>query len=167
MSVQDVAARAATKGKDALLARWQAFREESPYFQAKVGLVAAWAVVAILTVFIAPPSPIPFVIEQKSMSFGLSAKTTLTIFNQNAGNLEDATVEITGATIDFDDKELPGSWRTKKMVIPEGLKTTLSTESFFDKSGISPGHNLRIVNVRVLDDDDDELYNGPAATPPK
>jgi len=36
------------------LERWGAFRAESPYFQAKVGLVGPYCVIVVLTAFLPP-----------------------------------------------------------------------------------------------------------------
>jgi hypothetical protein len=162
MPVKDVAKASLQSGSGFALSKWQVFREESPYFQAKVGMVAAWLFVSIATIAIAPPDAAPFVVEQKAINFGLSSKTTLIILNQDGGDLDEAIIEVTGATIDFDGKETRGTWKTKATVLPEGLKTTLATESFFDKSGLNPGYQLRIDSVRILDDGD-PVFVGPAA----
>lgn len=160
MATKDLALRTANQGKQALRERWQAFREESPYFQAKVGLVAAWVVIAVLTILIAPPSPIDFIVEQKTISFGLAEKTTLIIFNQDGGDLDSAVVVVNGVQTDFDGKKASGSWKTKPIAVPQGLKTTLSTESFFDDKGANPGYQLQITRV-VIDDDGDIVFSGP------
>lgn len=164
MTAKDVALEKANalskQGKDALLDRWRAFREESPYFQAKVGLVAAWLVVAILTVLIAPPPPVEFIVEQKMINFGLAEKTTLIIFNQAGGDIDSGVVVVKGTQTDFDGKKAVGSWKTKTIPIPQGLKTTLSTESFVDEKGINPGYQLQIDTV-VIYDDGDEVFSGP------
>lgn len=156
---KDLALRTANQGKQALTDRWRAFREESPYFQAKVGLVAAWLVIAIVTTLVAPPSPIDFIVEQKMISFGLAEKTTLIIFNQNGGNLDAAVVKVDGLQTDFDGKKTPGHWESKAIAIGEGFKTTLSTESLFDAKGVNPGYQLEITRV-VIDDDGDVAWSG-------
>jgi hypothetical protein len=166
MSAKDTALEKANQGREALLDRWRAFREESPYFQAKVGLVAAWLIIAVLTVLIAPPAPIDFVVEQKQLSFGLAERTTLIIFNQAGGDLDTAVVEVYGTQTDFDGRKAAGKWRTKTIAIPQGLKTTLSTESFFDDKGINPGYQLQIDRVIILDDGD-EQWQGPPGAPKK
>ena len=166
MAAKDLALAKANQGKDALLDRWRAFREESPYFQAKVGLVAAWLVVAVLTILIAPPPPVDFIVEQKKIMFGLAEKTTLIIFNQAGGDIDSGVVVVRGTQTDFDGKTASGSWKTKNIAIPQGLKTTLSTESFYDAKGISPGYQLQIEHVTILDDGD-EAWSGPPGAPKK
>lgn len=163
MTAKDLALSKAEQGKNALLDRWRAFREESPYFQAKVGLVAAWAVIALLTILIAPPAPLDFIVEQKMINFGLAEKTTLIIFNQDGGDIDSGVVAVRGTQTDFDGKKTPGAWKTKPIALPQGLKTTLSTESFFDDKGVSPGYQLQIDHV-VIFDDDDEVWSGPPGT---
>lgn len=164
MAVKDLAKVGVQRGTEFTRTRWQAFREESPYFQAKVGLIAAWIVIAVATVMIAPPSPVPFIVEQKAINFGLSTKTTLIVFNQAAGDIDTGVVEIQGTTSEFDGKQTRGSWSTKPIAIPEGLKTTLSTETFFDARGGNPAYQLEIDHVRILDDGD-VVYDGPALKP--
>lgn len=164
MPVKDIAKKGVEQGAELARTRWQAFREESPYFQAKVGLVAAWIAVSVLTLILAPPEPVPFIVEQKAISFGLATKTTLIVFNQDGGDLDEAVVEVSGVTVDFDGKQARGTWSTKPIALPEGLKTTLATESFFDRKGLSPGYQLDIDSVRILDDDD-VLFAGPPQKP--
>lgn len=167
--MKDLAAQAAKRtaqqGQRALLERWQAFREESPYFQAKVGLVAGWIVIALLTIVLAPPPDIEFVVEQKKISFGLAEKPALIIDNRAGGDLDEGSVEVRGTQTDFDGKTKSGTWRTKSLLIVEGVKTTLSTESFFDEQGLQPGYQLHIDYV-VIRDDDDVVWQGvPGAKP--
>lgn len=164
MAVKDVAKKGLEHGTAFTVSRWQAFREESPYFQAKVGIVLAWVLISVATLIVAPPSPAPFIVEQKAINFGLSTRTTLIIFNQAAGDLDSAVVEVTGVTIDFDGTQTPGTWSTKPIAIPVGLKTTLASEAFFDGRGGSPGYQLEVSRVRIVDDGD-ELYTGPANKP--
>lgn len=159
MTAKDAALIKANQGKEALLDRWRAFREESPYFQAKFGLVAAWLLIAVLTILIAPPAPIDFIVEQKMINFGLAEKTTLIIFNQAGGDIDTGVVEVKGTQTDFDGKKAAGTWKTKPIPIPQGLKTTLSTESLFDDKGINPGYQLQIDHV-VIYDDGDETWSG-------
>lgn len=160
MTARDTAVARASQGKDALLDRWRAFREESPYFQAKVGLVGAWLLVSLLTFLIAPPSPVAFFVEQRVLSFGLAEKTALVIFNRAGGDLDTAVVTVTGTQTDFDGRQASGTWATKTIAVPQGLKTTLSTESFFDGKGINPSYQLKINHV-LITDDGDEVWSGP------
>ena len=145
--------------------RWTDFREESPYFQAKVGLVAAWLLISTLTIAIAPPATIPFIVEQQAIPFGASKKTILVILNQDGGDIPEGIVEVHGTLTEFDGKEIPGVWATKVVAIPEGVKTTLSTEKFFDKKGIPPGYNLHIDSVRILDGDETVFTGAPPVVP--
>lgn len=164
MLVKDIAKEGLQQGAELARTRWQAFREESPYFQAKVALVAAWIGVSIATLLLAPPEPVPFIVEQKAINFGLATRTTLIIFNQDGGDLDEAVVEVNGVTVDFDGKQIRGRWATKPIALPEGLKTTLATESFFDGSNHTPGKQLDIDTVRILDDGD-VLFAGPPQKP--
>jgi hypothetical protein len=150
------------KAGTAVADRWREFREESPYFQAKVALVAAWLVVSVVTVVAVPPPTIPFVVEQQASSFGLSTKTTLIVFNADGGDLVNATVEVSGTVTEFDGKKTPGTFVTRPIVIAEGLKTTLSTEAFLNSKGEHPGYQIHIDHVVIRDEDQDVVYNGPA-----
>lgn len=166
MSVKDTALDKLEQGRGAVLERWRTFREESPYFQAKVGLVAAWLLISVVTIVLVPPAPHPFLVETKMLNFGLAEKTTLIIMNQAGGDLDAGVVEVSGTMTDFDGKKTPGRWATKVIAIPQGLKTTLSTESFFDAKGLNPGYQLQIDRV-VIKDDGDEVWSGPPGLPPK
>ncbi|MDP2340732.1 MAG: hypothetical protein Q8O67_07235 [Deltaproteobacteria bacterium] len=162
-AAKETALATAGEGKELLIGRWRRFREESPYFQAKVALVLGWLVISIFTALVAPPPPETFIVETKMLNFGLAEKTTLIIFNQAGGDLDTAAVEVTGTMTDFDGKKTPGKWATKVIAIPQGLKTTLSTESFFDAKGVNPGYQL-LIDVVVIKDDGDEVWRGPPRT---
>ena len=64
------------------------------------------------------------------------------------------------ATIDFDGQQTRGTWATRPVALPEGLKTTLATESLFDDDNHTPGYQLDIDDVRILQGDD-EVFAGP------
>ena len=141
-------------------AKWAGFRAESTYTQARVGLVAAWIAVSILTVLIAPPAVQPWRVTQVRLSFGLAFKTALEIENANAGDQHDVTVEVTGRAIEFDGKETPGVWHTDKLDIPQarGAKVRILPEQLKGRKGAPSSYSLIIENVRILDDDGDPLY---------
>ncbi len=168
MAVKDALTSNASKAKLFTRERWQAFRAESPYFQAKVGMVALYVVVVLATILLAPPSAEPWKIEQKRIPFGLAFKTAIEITNVSNGDIEDGTVEVTGKGIEFDGREIPGTWRTKPMLILEGLPTKIQTEQLLDAKGLSPPYSLVVDSVTVFDDDKDVLIRvNPAPPPPQ
>lgn len=165
MAVKDALTSNANKAKLLTRERWRAFRAESPYFQAKVGMVALYVVVVLLTVILAPPSAAPWKIEQKRIPFGLAFKTAVEITNVSNGDLADAVVEVRGKGIEFDGREIPGTWRTKPLVILEGLPTKIQTEQLLDDKGLSPPYSLVVEVVTVYDDDKDVLIRANPAPP--
>jgi hypothetical protein len=156
MAVKDALTSNASKAKLFTRERWQAFRAESPYFQAKVGLVALYVVVVLFTVLLAPPSAEPWKIEQKRIPFGLAFKTAVEIWNVSNGDIEEAVIEVRGKGIEFDGKEIPGVWRTKPLVLLEDEErpTKIQTEQLFDAKGLSPPYSLVVELVTVFDEDD-------------
>lgn len=154
----------ARKVKTFALEKWRDFREESPYFQAKFALVGAWILVSVVTIAVVRPDTIPFVVEQQTHSFGLSTRTTLLILNVDGGDLDEAVVEIGGTLTDFDGKKTMGIWRTKQVVLAEGLKATFEMDTFANDKGEVPNAQVQIDNVRVFDDGN-EVFRGPAAIP--
>lgn len=168
MAAADVVKAQAHKLKTFLLEKWRAFREESPYFQAKFALVGIWIVVSLLTILVVKPAVIPFVIEQQTYSFGLGTRTALNITNVDGGDLDEAVVEITGTLTEFDGRKTSGVWRTKKLIIVEGLKSTFGMELFRNDKGESPNTQVQIENV-IIFDDGDQVFAGPptAATKAK
>lgn len=145
--------------KSRLLERWGQFRAESPYFQAKVGLVGAYVVVVALTLALAPPDADPWVCREERLSFGLAFKTAVEITNVDNGDLEDVVVEVKGTGIEYDGRRVPGTWRTKPLTLVEGLKTKLLTEQLFDARGVSPPYSLEVDLVTVLDDDNEAVVS--------
>jgi hypothetical protein len=145
--------RRAGEARTWALERWSAFRAESPYFQAKVGLVAAYVVIVLLTVLLAPPKPEPWVCREERIPFGLSFKTAIEITNVTNGDLDDVTVEVRGNGIEFDGKKVPGVWQTKALDLVEGEKAKVLTEQLFDRNGANPPYSLDVETVTIFDDD--------------
>ena len=48
--------------------------------------------------------------------------------------------------------------KVSALTLPEGMKTTISTEQLVDKRGIHPGYALEVREVRVLNDGDNEQF---------
>lgn len=140
-----------------LEARWADFRAESLYFQARVGVLAAYAVVVVLTVLIAPPSKVPWRCVEDRITFGLSFKTIVEVTNVDNGELEDVLFEVKGTGVEYDGKRISGTWRTKPLTLEEGKKYTLLTEQLFDERGISPPFSLELQEVTVLEEDGERI----------
>jgi hypothetical protein len=153
-TLQGTAQEAARASQQWATERWTTFRASSPYFQAKVGLVAAYVVIVALTLLLAPPPPVAWRVRQDRLNFGLSFKTFVEIENGDNGDLEDVVVEVVGKAIEFDGKERPGRWRTKPMALPEGVPTRVFSEQLADERGVAPPYSLVVDSVRVLDGDD-------------
>jgi hypothetical protein len=137
--------------KGQVQSRWQAFRQESPYFQLKVVLGLAYAVVVVLTVILAPPRGEKWAVAQERINFGLSYRTTLKITNMRNGDLDDVVLELRGNGIEFDGKKVPGTWHTKPIAMPEGKELLVNTEQLFDARGENPPYALDVDDARVLD----------------
>ena len=87
MAGQDAAKKAGLWAKG----RWADFRQESPYFQGKVGLAAIYVVIVVLTIFLAPPRGDKWACTEERIPFGLAFKTALIISNLRNGDLDDGT----------------------------------------------------------------------------
>lgn len=157
MAVKDVLAERARQTRALAVDRWGRFRAESPYFQAKVGLVALYLVVVAVTIALVPPDREPWSVKQERIPFGLAFKTAIEIANFDSGDLNDVVLEVRGMGIEFDGKQTPGTWRTKPMLLIEGLPTKILTEQLFDSKGLSPPYSLVVESVTVVDDDHDVL----------
>lgn len=166
MAIKEALTGGAGKAKELAGDRWAAFRRESPFFQARVGLIAGYVVVVILTILVAPPSAEPWKIEQKRIPFGLAFKTAIEITNVNNGDIEEAIVEVRGKGIEFDGREIPGTWRTKPLALIEGLPTKVLTEQLVDAKGVPPPYSLVVDTVVVYDDDNDVLVQRSPPPPP-
>jgi hypothetical protein len=139
--------------------RLQDFLAETPYFQAKVALVAAYVVIVLLTILIAPPADESIIITQRRINFGLSFKAAVEVHNLDEGDLEGVIVEAFGRAVEFDGKEKRGAWRTKRMDIFEGDKRVVLTEQLFDNEGVPAAYSLIPERVRIIDDDGDLLFD--------
>lgn len=135
--------------------RWRDFRATSIYFQLRVLLVAAWVGVSGVTLTLAPPPVLPFLVERRDVSFGAAERTEVLVVNQNGGDLDEAVVEVQGSERDLDGKALSsGTWTTKPFALPQGTKRTIATTDLFDPQGRSPHYQLEITRLRLLDDGD-------------
>ncbi|MCC7112702.1 MAG: hypothetical protein IT382_25650 [Deltaproteobacteria bacterium] len=139
--------------------RWGAFRRESPYFQARVWLIAGYLAIVGATIILAPPEGEKWQVEAQRLGFGLSFKTVVSITNLDNGDLEGVVVEVRGKGIEFDGKEVPGVWRTKPVNLPEEAEVRILTEHLFDEKGVNPPYALTVSTVTVRDDDGDVLLS--------
>jgi hypothetical protein len=130
--------------------RWRAFRATSSYFQARVAMVAAWIAVSVVTLILAPPPVAPFVVERRDVSFGAADRTEVLIVNQDAGDLDEAVIEVEGVERDFDGRPLPaGRWSTKPFALPQGTKRTVATTDLFGINGQHPGYQLDVTMLHI------------------
>lgn len=156
--IKDMAGAQAKAGGEWVKQRWTEFREESPYFQAKVGVVVAWVVIAVLTVFVAPPPTAPFNVRVIAQGFGLLTKTALVIENVKYGDVEGATIVVEGSSEEFGGKVKNGEWQTRRPIdLIEGEKATIQVEQLFDLRGNNPAISVDIHFVSILDEDGDEI----------
>jgi hypothetical protein len=166
LQAKETAARATRHTAEFVVDGWETFRSKSFYFQARAALVAAWVVVSLATVVLVPPTVAPFVVERRDVSFGLANRTEILIVNQDGGDL-DAVVEVTGQETDFDGKKRPpGTWATKPFPLDEGAQKTITTPELFGSDNKSPGYQLDVTEVRLLDDGDVVWRGAPALPAP-
>ena len=150
MAGKEALAAGAKKGRDWAEGRWAEFRAESPYFQAKVGLGVAYAVIVVLTILLAPPRGITWQSSQERIPFGLAFKTAVLLKNLRAGDLDDVTIEIKGEGIEFDGRKVPGAWHTRPMNLPEGREAKILTENLYDDQNVNPPYSLVVDSLKVV-----------------
>jgi hypothetical protein len=144
--------------------RWRDFREESPYFQAKVGLVVAYAALVVMTIWLAPPQPVPWVIKAQRIDTGLGQRTAFLIKNDDGGSQRRVHLEIDGDAVGPDGRR-PGRWQSAPFDLEEGRELQLQPEDIFDASKKPPGARdaIEVTEARIVDNDGDVLFIGAAA----
>lgn len=139
--------------------RWGAFRRESPYFQARVWLVAGYLAIVVGTIFLAPPEGEHWRVSAQRLGFGLSFKTAISITNIDNGDLDKVTIEVRGKGIEYDGREVPGVWRTKPINLPEEAEVRILTEHLFNEKGQSPPFALTVATVTLFDEDGEPILS--------
>ncbi len=134
-----------------------------PFFQAKLALAVGYGVIALLTLLLVAPAHADWQVNQQRISFGMTFRTAVVVKNNDGGDLNAARVEVRGHGIEFDGKEVPGVWRSKKLDLPEGGQAKLVSEQLFDKDNRSPPYAFVATEVVVFDDDGDERVTLPVA----
>ncbi|MFZ9889079.1 MAG: hypothetical protein ACO3JL_16400, partial [Myxococcota bacterium] len=144
----------ADKGKGATQEMWVDFRRNTVYLQLKVGLVAAYVVVVLLTVLLAPPSPTTFRANTGSLAWGVGKRTYLELENHDEGDIENAVVEVHGTVVSFDGTQKQGPWTVALPQLDEGEKIRFWPEQMRAADATPAGNNLQIDRIRILDADD-------------
>ena len=145
--------------------RWRTFRAESPYFQGRVALVAAYVVVVVLTVLLVPPRSDPWRVRQVRFDWGLSFKTAVEVTNVREGNVGDVVIEVHGDSVEFDGQKRSGTWRSKPTPLVEGKPLRVTCDDLTDESGGHPEAPLLVDDVRIFDDHTRERWR--AQPPPE
>jgi hypothetical protein len=143
--------------------RWRDFREESPYFQAKVALVVGYVAIVLLTLWLAPPTTVPWVIKPQRIDTGLGQRTAFLIRNDDAGTQRRVHLEVDGDAVGPDGRRT-GSWRSEPFDLPEGEDRQLQPEDVLDANKNPPGAKeaIEVKEARIVDKDGDVLF---VATP--
>lgn len=150
--VQVLVARARVLAREA----WTDFRRNSVYFQIKAGLVAAYVVVVLATLVLAPPAPPAFKLAVGHVPWGVGQRTYLDFDNLELGGLKDVVIEVHGRVIEFDGKESRGPWRMTLPRLSEGDTVRIWPEKLLSDQHRPAGDNLEIARVRVYPKDDPE-----------
>lgn len=145
-----LAAQARARAREA----WIDFRRNSVYFQIKAGLVAAYVVIVLMTLVLAPPAPASFALTVGSLPWGVGKRTYVDLDNLDLGTLTDVVVEVQGRVIEFDGKESRGPWRMKLSRLKEGDTVRLWPEKLMTDQNRPAGDNLDVSRVRVYSADD-------------
>lgn len=135
--------------------KWSEFRAQSRFFQAKAAMVAAYVLVVVATVVLAPPAQAPWEVKVGRIPFGIAFKSFIEIKNLNAGSLDDLTMEVDGHFTDFDGTKKSGTWKKRIAALDEGTKIQLWPEDFRDLAGRSPANTLDVREFRLLEPDGD------------
>jgi hypothetical protein len=152
----------AAAARDWAIQKWADFRAQSRFFQAKAAMVAAYVVVVVATVVLAPPSPVPWEVKIGRIPFGIAFKSFVEIKNVNAGSLDDLVLEVDGQFTDFDGAKKSGTWKKRIAELPEGTKIQVWPEDLRDLSGRSPANTLVVGELRLLEAEGDLVlrYHG-------
>ena len=153
-------AKRASEGRDWLAGKWRSFRSESSVFQLRAGLVVAYVAICVATVALVPPKKIAWTAETKQIPWGVSFKTALEINNLHGGD-HNAVVEVRGKYTEFDNTVRTGTWRTKKIKMPEGKKVRVFPEDLRDAEKRSPANTLIVDELTVLDENEVILKTVP------
>jgi hypothetical protein len=146
-----------------LVEAWREFRAESGYFQVKVAIVAAYALIVVTTLVLVPKPPETYEVVVQQVSFGLSHRTIVDIKNLRLGDLEPARIVIDGVGKDFDGKPRPGPFEMQISILPEGQKLSVHTDKLKDSLKRAAPATIDVKRVQVYEDDDLVIDHDPNA----
>lgn len=144
----------AEKSKGATQEMWVDFRRNTIYLQLKVGLAVAYALVAVLTLVLAPPAALSFRASTGSLAWGVGKRTYLELENRDEGSLENAIVEVHGSMVSFDGTQKQGTWTVALPQLDEGEKVRFWPEQMRAPDATPAGDNLQIDRIRIVDAED-------------
>lgn len=139
--------------------RWEDFRARSGFYQARVLLVVAYAVIVVGTLILAPPPTPSFAVAVESVDFGLSTRTRIKIQNLDLGDLENAVLEVHGVVTEFDGSTTRGVWKHTIKRFPELTDYDVQPEQLVDKRNRPAGYNLAVERVRLLKESGGVLFD--------
>lgn len=146
-----------------LVEAWEDFRAESGYFQVKVAMVAAYAVVVIFTILLVPKPPERYDVLVQQVSFGLGHRTIIDIKNLRLGDVEPARIVVTGVGQDYDGRPREGPFEMQISILPEGEKFSVHTDKLKDALKRAAPAKLDVKRVQVYDGDDLVIDHDPNA----
>ena len=138
-----------TRVHSALKARWSDLRARSVFYQARVALLAVYALVVITTLIVAPPLVEDFEMSWDQVSFGASSVTYVDFQNNDLGTLKDVTVEVRGEGVEFDGRRKKNVWTGVIRKLPEGDRTQIKPEMLKDSAGYRAPNHIDVTFVSL------------------
>lgn len=148
--VVTLARRAAVTGRDLA----EDFRRQTPYFKARVGVLAGFLAVVTLTQVVAAPGAPDNPCGTEATLMQLSFKTVVRVKNVDGDDYGAVVVGVRGDYVSLDSGERrQGEWRSAPQPLAEGQELVLDHKQLLDASGRSPEtiFNARELTVRCDD----------------
>ena len=127
------------------------FKERTPFFKARLAVVAGYVVLVVLSLVLLPPAgeynPLGAKVKVSSISFGSREKTFVELSNESDDRWEDATITIAGTCI-RNGTPIRGVWTTSQRFRP-GETRQLLPEKFKDAKGFRPELDVKVEKVTI------------------
>lgn len=143
----------AHEGKEATLNFLDDFRRQTPYFKARVGVIAGFVFLVLMTLIIAPAPATPNPCDVRVVATDLSWKMVIEVSNESGSDFEALKVVVHGVQTTPDGSTKSGTWETEARRLGEDKKLLIEAKHLHSSTGERPHIDFKPRRVDVYCED--------------